>query len=142
MRLLNPLFLLILGGISCTDDSKLEITSDYLIYNSDYLSGFYIIQIFPEDSSLPPVKYIESNSFKYGFITDSSYEKKSKIFFNRPHKGFKWVPLYDSPRIDTIGKLSSGWYLIKGLHRFGYLYYVRIDSKGEAVVYEVNRSNY
>jgi hypothetical protein len=144
MRLLNPFLLLILFGTSCINDSKLEITSEYLIYNSACLTGFHIIQILPEDGSSPPVKYLESSSFKYGFVTDGNYEKKDKIFFSVTQKGFKWVSLYDydGSRLDTIGKLGSGWYLVKGLHKFGYLYYVRIDSKGKAEVFIVNKANF
>ena len=55
-----------------------------------------------------------------------------------------WVPpTYNECTMDTIGKLKSNcWYLFKGLHNFGYKYFVYFDNSGEAKVYEVNKSNY
>ena len=60
-----------------------------------------------------------------------------------PQQGFRWVPLYNKPPIDTIGKLKNkSWYLFTGLHDFGYFYFVYIDSIGRANVYSVNKSNF
>lgn len=144
--------LIAMGGCS---NGKIIITSNFLISNnSEGISSIEVIEIFPVDSLIPPNSYTESAEFRYASVVDSSFKLTSnKIFFNKPQEGYKWVfiPLVDSAWIPTnnqrtvavIGKLkNNSWYLFKGLHNFGYRYYVYINNSGEAKVYEVNKSNY
>ena len=124
-------------------NSNLLITSEFIKKKSKELNGFQIKQIFPNDTLMPPVSYTESDSFKYSFLTDSTFKWENKIYFNKAQKGFKWVPYYSRPNLDTIGKLKNkSWYLFEGLHDFGYFFYVYIDSFGIAKTYQVNKSNW
>ena len=135
--------------------SKLLITSEFLIVNnSKSIDEFKVIQIFPKGNIVPPSEYTESTEFRYCSMTDGSYKlMNQKIFFNKPQHGFKWVllplndsawiPLPDNQNVEIIGKLkNNSWYLFKGLHNFGYLYYVYIDSLGNSQMYEINKANY
>lgn len=150
------LFILVVFTVmSGCSTSKLIITSEFLICNNfKDISGFKVIQIFPKGSLIPPTEYTESTEFRYASLTDSSFKwKNHKVFFNKSQQGFKWVPLplndtawvplSSNSNVDTIGNLkNNSWYLFKGLHNFGYLYYVYIDSLGAAKMYEINKSNY
>jgi len=125
-------------------NNKLIITSEFVINNSQKeLNGFQITQIFPSDNLKPPSTYTENIEFRYSFVTDSSFKWEKKIYFNKPQRGFKWVPLFIKGKIDTIGKLKNEcWYLFEGLSDSGYLYFVYIDNQGNSEIYEVNKSNY
>jgi hypothetical protein len=146
--------LLMITMSSCSN-SKIIITSDFLINNnSKGVNSLEVIEIFPADNLTPPILYTESAEFRYASVVDSSFKlKKGKVFFTKPQEGYKWVfiPLADSawiptpnqPSVNFIGKLkNNSWYLFKGLHIFGYLYFVYIDNSGAAKIYEVNKSNY
>ena len=76
-----------------SSNSKLIITSEFLINNSKELNGLKVIQIFPKDSLRPPSTYTESTEFRYASIADSSFKWRNKLFFNKPQQGFEWVPL-------------------------------------------------
>lgn len=134
---------------------KIIITNTFLIVdNSEGIKNFKVIQISPKDNLVPPTRYVESAEFRFISVSDKKFKWGDKLFFNKNQAGIRWEilplndsiwvpPTYNECTMDTIGKLKSNcWYLFKGLHNFGYKYFVYFDNSGEAKVYEVNKSNY